>query len=91
MLRTLTIVTALSAALASPAFAASVSVSLTGKSEAAIAADVAKAAAYVCRDAVSSPLIPEAKKSCVADTIAATHAKIAGIYASAPSTTVASR
>ena len=90
MLRTLTIVTALTAAMASPAFAASVTVKLSGKSEAAIAADVAKAAAYVCRDRVSSPLSPNAAKSCVEATIADTYAKIGQIYAAKPAE-VASR
>lgn len=91
MFRTLSIAAVIAASLtAAPAFADSVKIDLNGKSSSAIAAEVAKAAAYVCRQAVASPAIPEARRACIQETIAAANAQIAKAYASAPSSTLAS-
>jgi hypothetical protein len=91
MLRTLSIATLLTASLAAaPAFAATVKIDLNGKSSDQIAAEVSKAAAYVCRDTLSRAAMPRARAACVEDTIAATNAKIAKVYASAPTASLAS-
>lgn len=91
MFRTLSIATVLAASLAAaPAFAETVKIKLTGKSSEAIAAEVSRAAAHICRDVSSYTTAQHARTACIRATIATTNAKIANIYASAPSSSVAS-
>jgi hypothetical protein len=89
MLRNTIIIATLAAALATPAFARQVTISLKGKTSDAIAAEVAVAAQKVCKDVFATPLAPDARTLCVKDTIAKTHEKIAA--AGFGATTLASR
>lgn len=82
MFRTLTLVTALTA-IALPAAAASeVRVSLVGKTEAQIRAEVANAAKEVCHSYVASPLEIYFADSCVDATVQRIMAEVAAMQVS---------
>jgi len=85
MIKTLTILSAF-VAIAGPASAGDITVSLVGKTPAAIHADIERAAATACREAYASSALGFYQTSqCVADTVRETQAKLdAATTAAAP-------
>lgn len=82
MIRTVTFAALAALAVAAPATAAEVRVSLAGKSAAQIDADITKAARAVClRETAFETLIQDAYGRCVKATVKTAQAKLAQVQA----------